>query len=77
MYVTASTYYTITQYISECHCIGTQILKPRPIASCAPGSTQAYQISEAFIGIICLMAEATIPYKGILIKMNIFFIKWT
>lgn len=75
MYVTASTYSTITQYISECHSTSTQVLKPGPFASCAPGSSQFYQISKAFIGIICLMAEITIVkqyhIRAFYIKMNI------
>lgn len=48
---------TITWSISERRSSSRQILKPE---SCAPGSFQVYQISEAFIGIICLMAETTI-----------------
>lgn len=59
--VTTTTYPTIAQCISEwCYFASTQIVKPDPFASCAPGSTQAYQISVAFIGIICLMAETTV-----------------
>lgn len=57
MRVSVSSDTAITWFISEHRSSSRQILKPE---SCAPGSSQVYQISEAFIGIICLMAETTI-----------------